>query len=25
MLATVHPTLNDHEYNMRPTCVVHAV
>ena len=25
MLATVHPTLNDHEYNMRPACVVHAV
>ena len=25
MLATVHPTLNDHEYNMRPTCVIHAV
>ena len=25
MLATVHPTLNDHKYNMRPTCVIHAV
>ena len=25
MLTTVHPTLNDHEYNMRPTCVIHAV
>jgi len=25
MLATVHPTLNDHEYSMRPTCVIHAV
>ena len=25
MLAIVHPTLNDHEYNMRPACVVHAV
>ena len=20
MLTTVHPTLNDHEYNMRPAC-----
>ena len=25
MLTTVHPTLNDHEYNMRPACVVYAV
>ena len=25
MLATVHPTLNNHEYNMKPACVVHAV
>jgi len=25
VLATVHPTLNNHEYNMRPTCVIHAV
>ena len=25
MLATVHPTLNDHIYDMRPTCVVHVV
>ena len=25
MLVTVHPTLNDHEYNMRPTCVIHVV
>jgi len=25
MLTTVHPTLNDHEYYMRPACVVHAV
>ena len=25
MLTAVHPTLNDHEYNMRPACVVHAV
>ena len=25
MLTTVHPTLNDHEYNMRPACVVHAI
>ena len=25
MLTTVHPTLNDHEYDMRPAYVVHAV
>ena len=25
MLTTVHPTLNDHMYDMRPTCVVHVV
>jgi len=25
VLATVHPTLNYHEYNMRPACVVYAV
>jgi len=25
VLATVHPTLNNHEYNMRPACVVHTV
>ena len=25
VLTTVHPTLNDHEYYMRPACVVHAV
>ena len=25
MLATVHPTLNDHVYDMRPTCVVHVI
>ena len=25
MLTTMHPTLNDHVYNMRPTCVVHVV
>jgi len=25
VLTTVHPTLNDHEYCMRPACVVHAV
>jgi len=23
VLTTVHPTLNDHVYDMRPTCVVH--
>ena len=25
MLTTVHPTLKDHVYDMRPTCVVHVV
>jgi len=25
VLATVHPTLNNHEYNIRPACVVYAV
>ena len=25
MLVTVHPTVNDHEYNMRPTCVIYVV
>ena len=25
MLTTVHPTLNDHVYDMRPTCVVHVI
>ena len=25
MLTTVHPTLNGHEYYMRPACVAHAV
>ena len=25
MLTTVHPTLNDHVYDMRPTGVVHVV
>ena len=25
MLATVHSTLNDHEYNMKPVYIVHAV
>ena len=25
MLTTVHPTLNNHIYDMRPTCVVHVV
>ena len=25
MLTTVHPTLNDHVYDMRPVYIVHAV
>jgi len=25
MLTTVHPTLNDHVYDMRPTCIVQVV
>jgi len=25
VLTTVHPTLNDHVYDMRPICVVHVV
>ena len=25
MLTTMHPILNDHEYYMRPACVIHAV
>jgi len=25
VLTTVHPTLNDHEYYMRPACVIHTV